>query len=112
MKKLNFFLLLFTVLLIFGCNRNSMKGSGKNSSSATGWSINDKESGGFSYNKKYKGQISAPGMVFIQGGTFVKGNAKDNVLNDWNNTPTQQYVRSFFMDETEVTNVMLSLIHI
>ena len=106
MKKLNFFLILFTVLLIFGCNRNSMKGSGKNSSSATGWSINDKESGGFSYNKKYKGQISAPGMVFIQGGTFVKGNAKDNVLNDWNNTPTQQYVRSFFMDETEVTNVM------
>ena len=106
MKKLNFFLLLFTVLLILGCNRNSMKGSGKNSSSATGWSINDKESGGFSYNKKYKGQISAPGMVFIQGGTFVKGNAKDNVLNDWNNTPTQQYVRSFFMDETEVTNVM------
>ena len=106
MKKLNFFLFLFTLLLIFGCNRNSMKGSGKNSSSATGWSINDKESGGFSYNKKYKGQISAPGMVFIQGGTFVKGNAKDNVLNDWNNTPTQQYVRSFFMDETEVTNVM------
>ena len=106
MKKLNFFLLLFTVLLILACNRNSMKGSGKNSSSATGWSINDKESGGFSYNKKYKGQISAPGMVFIQGGTFVKGNAKDNVLNDWNNTPTQQYVRSFFMDETEVTNVM------
>ena len=106
MKKLNFILLLFTVLLILSCNRNSMKGSGKNSSSATGWSINDKESGGFSYNKKYKGQISAPGMVFIQGGTFVKGNAKDNVLNDWNNTPNQQYVRSFFMDETEVTNVM------
>ena len=106
MKKLNFILLLFTVLLMLSCNRNSMKGSGKNSSSATGWSINDKDSGGFSYNKKYKGQISAPGMVFIQGGTFVKGNAKDNVLNDWNNTPTQQYVRSFFMDETEVTNVM------
>ncbi len=106
MKKLNFILLLFTLLLILSCNRNSMKGSGKNFSSATGWSINDKESGGFSYNKKYKGQISAPGMVFIQGGTFVKGNAKDNVLNEWNNTPTQQYVRSFFMDETEVTNVM------
>ena len=106
MKNFNIILFFFTLLLIVGCNRNSMKGSGKNSSSATGWSINDKESGGFSYNKKYKGQISAPGMIFIQGGTFVKGNAKDNVLNDWNNTPTQQYVRSFFMDETEVTNVM------
>lgn len=106
MKKYNLIILLFAVILVIGCNRNSMKGSGKNYSSATGWSINDKEGGGFSYNKKYKGQISAPGMVFIQGGTFVKGNAKDNVLNDWNNTPTQQYVRSFFMDETEVTNVM------
>ena len=106
MKKLNFFLILFTVLLIFGCNRNSMKGSGKNSSSATGWSINDKDGDGFSYNKKYKGQITAPGMIFIQGGTFVKGNAKDNVMNEWNNSPNQQYVRSFFMDETEVTNVM------
>ncbi len=106
MKNFNIILFFFTVLLVVGCNRNSMKGSGKNSSSATGWSINDKDSGGFSYNKKYKGQISAPGMIFIQGGTFVKGNAKDNVLNDWNNTPTQQYVRSFFMDETEVTNVM------
>ena len=106
MKKLNFVLLLATVALILGCNRNSMKGSGKNSSSATGWSINDKDGGSFSYNQKYKGQINAPGMIFIQGGTYVKGNAKDNVLNDWNNTPNQQYVRSFFMDETEVTNVM------
>ena len=106
MKKFNLIVLFFALLLAIGCNRNSMKGSGKNSSSATGWNINDKDGGGFSYNKKYKGQISAPGMVFIQGGTFVKGNAKDNVLNDWNNTPTQQYVRSFFMDETEVTNVM------
>ena len=45
-------------------------------------------------------------MIFIQGGTFVKGNTKDNVMHDWNNTPTQQYVRSFFLDETEVTNAM------
>ena len=42
----------------------------------------------------------------LQGGTFTKGNVKDNVMHDWNNTPTQQYVRSFFMDKTEVTNVM------
>ena len=54
MKNFNIILFFFTVLLVVGCNRNSMKGSGKNSSSATGWSINDKESGGYSYNKKYK----------------------------------------------------------
>ena len=27
-------------------------------------------------------------------------------MRDWNNTATQQYVRSFFIDETEVTNKM------
>ena len=47
MKKYNLIVLLFAVILVIGCNRNSMKGSGKNSSSATGWSINDKEGGGF-----------------------------------------------------------------
>ena len=62
--------------------------------------------GSFNYNTKFKGQQNAPGMIFVQGGTFVKGNSKDNVLHDWNNTPTQQYVRSFFLDETEVTNIM------
>ena len=27
-------------------------------------------------------------------------------MHDWNNTPTQQHVQSFYMDETEVTNKM------
>ena len=27
-------------------------------------------------------------------------------MHDWNNTPTQQNVQSFYMDETEVTNLM------
>ena len=27
-------------------------------------------------------------------------------MHDWNNTPSQQYVRSFYMDETEVTKFM------
>ena len=27
-------------------------------------------------------------------------------MRDWNNTPTQQNVMSFYMDETEVTNKM------
>ena len=105
MKKINIFTILFLSSIILGCSNNKMN-RGSNYSSATGWNINDKESGVFTYNKKYKGQMQAPGMIFIQGGTFVKGSSKDNVLNEWNNTPSQQYVRSFFMDETEVTNVM------
>ena len=98
-------LLIFSVFMISSCSlfngKNSMK-SGTNISNATGWSIDGKD-GGFKLENKFKDQLSAPGMIFIQGG---KGNVKDNVMHDWNNTPTQQYVRSFFMDETEVTNGM------
>ncbi len=103
LKNYNHILLIIFIILSFGCNNNSFK-SGPNNSAATGWQIN--QDGGFKLNNKFKDQVTAPGMIFIQGGTFVKGNAKDNVMHDWNNTPTQQYVRSFFMDETEVTNGM------
>jgi len=34
------------------------------------------------------------------------GKVQDDPLGDWNNTPTQQHVQSFYMDETEVTNLM------
>ena len=104
MKNFKLILLFVSILIVIGCSRNNYK-SGKNISQATGWKINSSD-GGFKFNTKFKGQQNAPGMIFVQGGTFVKGNSKDNVLNDWNNTPTQQYVRSFFMDETEVTNIM------
>ena len=95
---------MFMISLIIGCNKNSVKG-GKNSSQATGWKINSKD-GGFQSAAKYKGQPAGPGLIFIEGGTYTKGNVKDNVMRDWNNSPTQQYVRSFFIDETEVTNEM------
>ncbi|WP_299780455.1 gliding motility lipoprotein GldJ [uncultured Formosa sp.] len=83
----------------------SCKNSSSNSSKATGWEINSKE-GGFQYNTQYKEQETAPGLVFIEGGTYTKGQVQDDVMHDWNNTPTQQHVQSFYMDETEVTNIM------
>ena len=98
------FVMFVIIALFFGCNKNSIKG-GKNSSQATGWKINSKD-GGFQSAAKYKGQPAGPGLVFIEGGTYTKGNVQDNVMRDWNNTPTQQYVRSYFIDETEVTNEM------
>jgi gliding motility-associated lipoprotein GldJ len=85
-----------------GCKKSS---SSKNSSRATGWNINSKE-GGFQYNTNFKEQETSPGLVFIEGGTFTKGRVQDDVMHDWNNTPNQQHVQSFYMDETEVTNIM------
>ncbi len=96
----------FSLLVVLGgmysCKNSS---SSKNVSRATGWKINAKE-GGFQYNTSFKEQETAPGLVFIEGGTFVMGKVQDDVMHDWNNTPTQQHVQSFYMDETEVTNIM------
>ncbi len=95
-------LVLTLSLATVGCKKSS---SSKNSSRATGWQINNRE-GGFQYNTNFQEQETSPGLVFVEGGTFTKGRVQDDVMHDWNNTPTQQHVQSFYMDETEVTNMM------
>ena len=104
LRKCIFTLTLFTVplLILIGCSSNS---SIKKVSSATGWKIG--EEGGFDYKgKDYKDQIQGPNLILIHGGTYTKGRVQDDVMKDWNNAPTRMQVRSFYMDETEVTNLM------
>ena len=104
MKKVIAFKILLVLALSFttvGCKRSS----NSNSSQATGWEINSKD-GGFQYNNKFEEQETSPGLVFIEGGTFTMGKVQDDVMHDWNNTPNQQHIMSFYMDETEVTNKM------
>jgi len=93
-------IVVISTLLFVSChNRTS-----KNKSTLTGWDSRDKAAGGFSSSASYKGQISPPGMVLIEGGTFTMGHVQDDVLFDWNTTPVKQQVRSFYLDESEVTN--------
>ena len=99
--------MLVIVALTLGFTGCSKKGSTKGGSSATGWKINDKK-GGFQFNDKYKQQETPPGMVPVEGGTFTMGKVQDDVMHDWNNTPNQQHIQSFYMDENEVTNKMYS----
>ena len=106
-KKIMALKLLVVVALTIGFTGCSKKGSTKGGSSATGWKINDKK-GGFQFNDKFKKQETPPGMVPVEGGTFTMGKVQDDVMHDWNNSPNQQHVQSFFMDETEVTNKMYS----
>ena len=103
-KKLAFRLLILslTTTLFVGCNKTR---DYKDSSRATGWSLNSKE-GGPQKNSKYKEQETGPGLVFVEGGTFTMGRVQDDPMHDWNNSPNQQHVQSFYMDETEVTNMM------
>ncbi|HLO73851.1 MAG TPA: gliding motility lipoprotein GldJ [Flavobacterium sp.] len=104
-KKIMALKLLVVMALTIGFTGCSKKGSTKGGSSATGWKINDKK-GGFQFNDKFKKQETPPGMISVEGGTFTMGKVQDDVMHDWNNTPSQQHVQSFFMDETEVTNKM------
>lgn len=92
--------LILSMMLIIGFASCSKKSSSKNASQATGWNVDSKK--GSSKNK----QEAGPGLVFVEGGTFTMGKVEDDVMHDWNNTPTQQHVQSFYMDETEVTNKM------
>ena len=43
-------------------------------------------------------------MVAVEGGSFTMGQVQDDVMFDWNTTPKKIHVRSFFMDEAEVSN--------
>ena len=104
-KKTMALKLLVVMALTIGFTSCSKKGSTKGGSSATGWKINDKK-GGFQFNDKFKKQETPPGMIPVEGGTFTMGKVQDDVMHDWNNSPNQQHVQSFYMDETEVTNKM------
>ncbi|WP_269686614.1 gliding motility lipoprotein GldJ [Flavobacterium lacustre] len=99
-NKIMAFRLMLSMMLIVGFASCSKKSNSKGSSRATGWNVDSKKAGS---NKK---QEAGPGLVFVEGGTFTMGKVQDDVMHDWNNTPTQQHVQSFYMDETEVTNFM------
>jgi len=85
------------LLVMSSCTKNEQ-------SSTTGWDYNNPENGGFEV-KAYEEQETGPGLVFIEGGTFVMGRTEQDVMYNWDNVPRRVTVRSFYMDETEVKNV-------
>ena len=97
----NLWLVLAVGLTLSSCNKS---GGGKSKSSVTGWNYDDKNLGNF-HVTKLKYPKAGPGLVFIQGGTYVMGSKNDDVMSDWNNTPRRVTVSSFYIDETEVANV-------
>jgi gliding motility-associated lipoprotein GldJ len=104
-KKIMTLKLILAMSIAIGFTSCSKSSGTKGGSKATGWKINDKK-GGFQYNEKFTQQETPPGMVSVEGGTFTMGKVQDDPMHDWNNAPNQQHVQSFFMDETETTNLM------
>jgi sulfatase modifying factor 1 len=73
-------------------------------SDKTGWNYNDSRLGGFDV-ANYPGQQTGPGLVPIEGGRFTMGQTDEDVMYDNNNIPRTVTVSSFYMDETEVSNL-------
>ena len=49
--------------------------------------------------------MSAPNMVLVPGGTFAMGLTDEDLTFEWNNIPRRVTVSSFYMDETEISNI-------
>ncbi|TVR80950.1 MAG: gliding motility lipoprotein GldJ [Saprospirales bacterium] len=97
-KNLNFGLLLMLMaLVVMSCRQQER-------SSTTGWVYNDPEWGGFE-KLEYEGQETGPNLVLIPGGTFTMGLTDEDVMFRWNATPRRVTVGSFYMDETEISNI-------
>ena len=94
----NFVLTLTTVVGLYSCGPKAEK------STVSGMTYGDKKMGGFSVAKPKDTKV-APGLVFVQGGTFTMGATEEDVLQEWNNIPRRVTVNSFFIDKTEVANV-------
>ncbi len=103
-KLISFYLVVASgVVLLSSCVGN---GSSRPSrSSKTGWEYNKKENGGFEVHKKVN-PGPGPGLVPVEGGTFVMGGSLDvDLAYDHNSARRRVTVSSFYMDETEVSNV-------
>jgi gliding motility-associated lipoprotein GldJ len=91
-----FWFVVFGAMIFASCQREA--------SNTTGWLYNDPRFGGFQNHPGYE-QETGPGLIFIEGGTFSMGRTEQDVMFQWNNAPRRVSVSSFYMDETEITNL-------
>lgn len=89
-------LLLIFIFILASCKNER--------SSTTGWEYNNPDNGGFEVYP-FMEQITGPGLVLVEGGTFVFGRQEQDVMYEWNNVPRRITVSSFYMDETEISNL-------
>ena len=80
--------MLMGVVLLASCTNKAGK------SATTGWNYNDPKWGGYEVNDRTE-QKTAPGLVFIEGGSFVMGHVAEDPRFTWNNTPHTVTVSSF-----------------
>ena len=103
MKKISMYSLVAIMLL--GILSSCSKKNKSDKSSKTGMAYNSKYNGGFEVNNKVK-PGPGPGLITIEGGSFVMGGSLNQDLGyEFDNVRRRVTVASFYIDETEVSNV-------
>ena len=102
MFKINKLVLLLLAFAGVAVLMSSCKG--KQRSRTTGWEYNNPENGGFEVASAQE-QITGPGLILIEGGTFTMGATEESPFQDWDNMPRKVTVSSFYLDQTEVSNL-------
>ena len=93
-----------TAIVLLGVGALAGCSSKHQQSEKTGITYNDKNTGGYERFRQTH-PSPGPGLVPIEGGTFVLGGSADqDVTYDYNNLRRRVTVPSFYMDETEVAN--------
>ncbi|MDC1221342.1 SUMF1/EgtB/PvdO family nonheme iron enzyme [Salibacteraceae bacterium] len=77
---------------------------GYEKSSTTGWNYNDPSNGGFQ-KVPFEEQETGPNLVLVEGGTFTMGRVEQDFMYDWNNVPRRVTVSSYYLDQTEISNI-------
>jgi len=97
--------LALTLFVASSCSsgKKSSNDPGKRSRT-TGAAYAKKEGEGFKV-ADFKGQPAGPNMVFIEGGRFVMGTLEEDVTYARDNIDRTVTVGSFYMDETEISNL-------
>lgn len=97
---INYTLFFSTFVIAFTSCKSKISGV----SDKTGVSYNDPYNGGLQINKNVSAS-AGPGLIAIEGGTFVMGGSLNQDLNyEHDNIKRRVTVASFYMDETEVSN--------
>ena len=93
-----------TAIVLLGIGTALSSCSKHQQSEKTGMAYNDKTNGGYERFRQTH-PSPGPGLIPIEGGTFVVGGSADqDVTYDYNNVKRRVTIPSFYMDETEVAN--------
>lgn len=103
-QRIQLFLFLCVVLSLTACNKVFNTASSDKRSHSTDWEYNNTDKGGFEVTDNRE-QETGPGLVFIEGGSFVMGSTQEDIFQEWDNQPRRVTVPSFYIDETEVSNL-------